>query len=69
MANTQTNPRSARSRDMDRARVSGSQGYELRYFARKHGLSLDQAHGLVKQVGNVRTRLNEAADKLKSSLH
>ena len=66
MATTQT--RTTRGRNQDRARVSGGQGYELRYFARKHGLSLDQARDLVKKVGNIRSKLNEAAEKMKQSL-
>lgn len=66
MATAQT--RTVRGRNQDRARVAGSQGYELRYFARKHGLTMDQARGLVGKVGNIRSKLNEAAAKMKQSL-
>lgn len=49
----------------DRGRVAAGQGYELGYFARKHGLSRDQARRLIERVGNDRARLNAAAQKLK----
>ena len=51
--------------DRDRSRVAGGQGYEVRYFARKHGLSVQQAGDLIKKVGNDRAKLNAAAEKLK----
>jgi hypothetical protein len=49
----------------DRKRVAGGEGYEVSYFARKHGLSTDQARDLIKQVGNDREKLNAAAQKMK----
>jgi hypothetical protein len=49
----------------DRSRVAGGQGYELGYFARKHGISRDQARQLIQRVGNDRAKLNAAAEKLK----
>ena len=49
----------------DRGRVAAGQGYELGYFARKHGLSRDQARSLIQRIGNDRTKLNAAARKLK----
>lgn len=49
----------------DRSRVASGQGYELGYFARKHGISRDQARDLIGRIGNDRARLNEAAQKLK----
>ena len=48
----------------DRARVAAGEGYEVSYFARKHGISRDQAEQLIKKVGNNREKLNEAAGKL-----
>ena len=51
----------------DRRRVSGDQGYELRYFARKHGLTTAQAMDLIRRIGNDRAKLNEAAVKLRRS--
>ena len=49
----------------DRGRVAGGQGYELGYFARKHGISRDQARSLISRVGNDRAKLTAAAQKLK----
>lgn len=49
----------------DRSRVAAGQGYELGYFARKHGISRDDARKLIDRVGNDRTKLNAAAEKLK----
>lgn len=48
-----------------RARVAGGQGYELRYFARKHGLTTAQANDLIRRIGNDRAKLNEAAVRLR----
>ena len=50
----------------DRRRVSGSQGYEVSYFARKHRISKEQAQQLIKEVGSDRAKLNAAAAKLKT---
>ncbi|MBZ9719339.1 MULTISPECIES: DUF3606 domain-containing protein [Mesorhizobium] len=49
----------------DRRQVSGDEGYEVNYFARKHGIGKDQAEALIKRVGNDRDKLNAAAQKLK----
>lgn len=49
----------------DRRQVAGGEGYEVNYFARKHGISKDQAEELIKQVGSDREKLNAAAAKLK----
>ncbi|CAH1696008.1 conserved hypothetical protein [Hyphomicrobiales bacterium] len=49
----------------DRRRVAGGEGYEVSYFAKKHGITKDQAEGLIKQIGNDRNKLNAAAEKLK----
>ena len=49
----------------DRSRVAAGEGYEVSYFARKHGISKDQAEQLIEKVGNNREKLNEAAGKLK----
>jgi hypothetical protein len=51
----------------DRSRVAAGEGYEVRYFARKHGISKDQAEELIKKIGNNREKLNEAAGKLKKA--
>jgi hypothetical protein len=50
----------------DRSRVAAGQGYELGYFARKHGISRDQAKQLIGRIGNDRAKLNAAAEKLKA---
>jgi hypothetical protein len=39
--------------------------YEVADFARKHGLSMVEARGLIEKVGNDCMRLDEAAKKLK----
>ena len=49
----------------DRRQVAAGEGYEVNYFARKHGISKDQAQDLIKRVGNDREKLNAAAQKLK----
>ena len=50
---------------VDRKRVAAGEGYEVDYFARKHGLSPEEARELIKQIGNDREKLNAAAEKLK----
>ncbi len=47
----------------DRSRVSGNEGYEVSYFARKHDITQEQARNLIKKVGNNRDKLNKAAGK------
>lgn len=54
--------------DGDRGPVADEQGYELRYFARKHGLTTAQALDLIRRIGKDRGRLNEAAVRLRRSL-
>jgi hypothetical protein len=49
----------------DRRRVAGDEGYEVNYFARKHGITKQQAEDLIKKVGNNREKLNAAAARLK----
>jgi hypothetical protein len=44
----------------DRSRVSGSEPYEVEYFAQKHGLSAQQARDLIAEVG----KLDAAAGKV-----
>ena len=50
----------------DRARVSGSETYEVDYFARKHGLSREQAEQLIREHGNDREVLDRAAEQMKT---
>ena len=50
----------------DRARVAATEAYEVNYFARKHGLTSDQARELIHQHGADRTKLDAAVERLKS---
>lgn len=47
----------------DRRQVAAGEGYEVAYFARKHGLTRDDAQKLIDRVGNDREKLNAAAAK------
>jgi hypothetical protein len=49
----------------DRSRVSGSEPYDVSYFARKHGISAEQARDLIAKHGNNREILDQEAEKLK----
>ena len=49
----------------DRSRVSGSEGYEVSYFASKHGITADEARKLIDKHGNDRATLDREAAKLK----
>ena len=51
----------------DRSRVSGSEPYEVRYFADKHGISIEQAEELIRQHGNQREVLDRAAEGLRKA--
>ncbi len=48
----------------DRSRVAGGQDYELVDFARKHGISPDQARSVIERFGNDREKLDAAAAQL-----
>jgi len=49
----------------DRSRVAGGEEYEVRYFAEKHGISIEQAEQLISQHGNSREKLDAAAQQMK----
>jgi hypothetical protein len=49
----------------DRSQVSGSNDYEVRYFAQRHGLTIEQAEQLIARHGNDREELDRAADQMK----
>jgi hypothetical protein len=51
--------------DRDRRTVSASEPYEVEYFARKHGLTMEQARDLIARVGNDRATLDAAAEEMK----
>jgi hypothetical protein len=46
--------------------VAGGEEYEVRYFADKHGISVEQAEELIRQHGNNRDVLDAAAAKLRA---
>ena len=48
----------------DRREVARGDGYEVRYFARKHGITGEQARKLIERIGNDRDKLNAAAAKM-----
>lgn len=50
----------------DRATVSAEEPYEVEYFARKHGISREQAQELIEKIGGNRAKLDAAAEKLKA---
>jgi hypothetical protein len=49
----------------DRSRVSGAEPYEVRYFADKRRISIEQAEELIRTHGNQRDVLDRAAESLK----
>jgi hypothetical protein len=52
---------------IDRSKVAATEGYELAYFAKKHGISKDLARAMIRKIGNDREKLNKAAQKIKNS--
>ncbi|TBY73370.1 DUF3606 domain-containing protein [Rhizobium leguminosarum bv. viciae] len=49
----------------DRNKVAASEPYEVSYFAKKHGISPDQAQKIIDKHGPDRDAANKAAKKLK----
>lgn len=49
----------------DRARVASSEPYEVAYFARKHGISTEDAQRIIKRHGPDRDAADKAASRLK----
>ncbi|MDF1631128.1 DUF3606 domain-containing protein [Mycoplana sp. MJR14] len=49
----------------DREHVATSQPYEISYFAKKHGISAEDARRIVKQHGGDRDAADNAANRLK----
>jgi len=49
----------------DRSRVAGGEDYEVRYFAQRHGLTIEQAEQLIARHGNDREELDRAAEQMK----
>jgi len=56
--------KSATSRAADRARVS-SEGHELAYVAKKHGVEAAVVKGIIKRVGNMRVDVEAAIKDFK----
>jgi uncharacterized protein YjcR len=48
----------------DRARISGSESYEVYYVARKYGVSADTVRKVIKRVGNSRKKVYAALEKM-----
>jgi len=48
----------------DRSRVSGSEPYEVEYFAQRHGITMEQARELIRQHGGNREVLDREAARL-----
>lgn len=53
--------------EADRSRVAGSEDYEVRYFAERHGLTAEQVRELIAKHGNQRDVLDAEAEKLKQA--
>ncbi len=49
----------------DREHVATGQPYEISYFAKKHGISAEDARRIVKQHGGDRDAADNAANRLK----
>jgi hypothetical protein len=52
--------------DEDSRAVTVGDGFEVVYFANKHGISMEQAWALIEEIGNDRASLDTAAEKLKA---
>lgn len=48
----------------DRALVSASQRHEVYYVARKFGVSAEAVRAVIKRVGNSRTKIYAALEKM-----
>ena len=48
----------------DRSRIAGGEEYEVRHFAEKHGISMQDAKALIEAHGNNRAKLDEAARQI-----
>lgn len=49
----------------DRARVAEEEQYEVDYFARKHGLSTDEARNIIRRSGGSRRQADDIARRQK----
>ncbi|MGB8287750.1 MAG: DUF3606 domain-containing protein [Rhizobium ruizarguesonis] len=53
----------SRGRAQDRARVAGGQDHEVKYEAKKEGVSKSEVKTAVKDVGNSRKKVEAKLDK------
>ncbi|RWP39959.1 MAG: DUF3606 domain-containing protein [Mesorhizobium sp.] len=51
-----------------RDRISGSEDYVVRHFARQNGITPAQVHQLIRRYGSDRAKLVAAAKELRASL-
>ncbi|RWO93265.1 MAG: DUF3606 domain-containing protein [Mesorhizobium sp.] len=51
-----------------RDRISGSEDYVVRHFARQNGITPAQVHQLIRRYGSDRAKLVAAAKELRTSL-
>ena len=56
----------ARRGEADRKGVPESEGYDVAPFARKHGITLEEARAIVQRFGPSRSRCDAEAEKLKA---
>lgn len=50
--------------ERDRSRVAAGEDYEVRYFADRHGITMDKARDLIRRFGNDREQLEKEASRL-----
>jgi hypothetical protein len=50
---------------LDRQEVAAAGAYEVDYFKRKHGLTTEEAAGIIKHGGNSREEANAPVQKTK----
>jgi hypothetical protein len=55
--------KTTRGRNQDRARVAGGQEHEVRYEAKKEGVSTSEVKAAVKVVGNSRKKVEDELEK------
>jgi hypothetical protein len=53
----------SRGRSQDRAKVAGGQDHEVRYEAKKEGVSKSKVKDAVKKVGNSRSKVENELEK------
>lgn len=55
----------AKKGQQDRSRVAAGEPYEIAYFARKHGISAEDARRIIMRHGSDRDACDKAANRLK----